>query len=134
MGYLTNGLSLRTLREANKRRLPKFKDAKGNIAHKNADGSDWSSAEWLQATVGELGELANILKKVRRGDFNENDVKKDIEDEFADILIYLDIWAMQHKVDLSRVVERKFNEVSRRVGADVFIDVDDWQSYDPKGN
>ncbi len=33
MGYLTNGLSFRTLRATNERRLPEFKNAHGEPAH-----------------------------------------------------------------------------------------------------
>lgn len=121
------GLSFATLREANRQRLPQFKDAQGRPAHKMADGSDWSPAEWGEAVTGELGELANLMKKVRRGDFDMNDpdtahkVQVDIAREFADIQTYLDIYAMQMGVDLGEATRMKFNEVSRRVGAQVFL-------------
>ncbi len=122
---MTNGLSFRTLREANKQRLPLFRDANGEICHKEPDGSDWSSADWLQATVGELGELANVLKKVRRGDYPIEKAMPEIRKEFADVLIYFDIFAMQFGINLGDAVREKFNEVSHRVGAAVFIGADD---------
>lgn len=68
MGYLTDGLTFNTLRQANKARLPTFKNAKGERAHSTDDGSDWSPAQWLQALVGEVGEFANLRKKYERGD------------------------------------------------------------------
>ena len=120
MSYLTKGLTFNALRYANTARLPVFKDAHGRIAHA-PDGSDWSIAEWLQATVGELGELANLLKKVKRGDLTMEQAQADIAREFADVATYLDIFAMRCGVDLGRAIETKFNEVSRRVDADVFI-------------
>lgn len=129
MGYLTNGLSFRTLREANINRLPQFRDAKGNLAHSHPTEGDWSPAEWLQATVGELGELANLMKKIRRGDFDIEDpaVAAEVRHELADVAIYLDILALQFDVDLGRAIREKFNIVSERVGAEVFIgDDDDW--------
>lgn len=122
-----NGLSFRTLREANKRRLPLFKDAQGRTAHALPDGSDWSPAEWGQAVLGELGELANLEKKIKRGDFDMDDpavakeVQNEVAREFADIVTYLDIYAMQRGVDLGEATRKKFNEVSRRVKANVFI-------------
>lgn len=61
MGYGTDGLTFNTLRGANMKRLPMFRDSKD-------DGSDWSPAQWLQAVTGELGEYANLRKKVERGD------------------------------------------------------------------
>ena len=125
MGYMTNGLSFRTLRDANEQRLPLFKNAQGETAHEKTDGSDWSIAEWLQAAVGEVGELANVLKKVRRGDLTMDEAKADISKELADVVIYWDILAKQLGVDLGEAVRQKFNEVSRRVGAQVFIGTDD---------
>lgn len=138
MGYpnMSKGLGLSTLREANLKRLPQFRDRQGRIAHAKPDGSDWSRAEWLQAVVGEVGELANLLKKVKRGDFTAEqmpEVEQEIQKEFADIVIYLDIFAAQCGVDLDRAVREKFNEVSRRVGATVFIGDDgDWHLRAPK--
>lgn len=127
MGYLTNGLSFRTLRNANLQRLPQFRDANGNLSHSHPTGADWSPAEWLQATVGELGELANLMKKIRRGDYDINDpeIAAEVRYELADVAIYLDILALQFGVDLGDAIREKFNIVSARVGAEVFIGHDD---------
>lgn len=127
MGYGTNGLSFRTLRNANLQRLPQFRDAQGNLSHSHPTGADWSPAEWLQATVGELGELANLLKKIRRGDFDRSDpaVLREVRHEIADVAIYLDLLALQFDVDLGEAVREKFNIVSDRVGAAVLIGTDD---------
>jgi NTP pyrophosphatase (non-canonical NTP hydrolase) len=131
MGYMTNGLSFRTLRAANEQRLPQFKDAKGRQAHSQSDGSDWSPADWMTASVGELGELANIMKKVRRGDLTIDEARPEMAKELADVVTYLDILAKQLDIDLGEAVREKFNEVSRRVGAAVFIGHDDdWHMYD----
>jgi NTP pyrophosphatase (non-canonical NTP hydrolase) len=128
MGYMTNGLTFNTLRAANKHRLPQFKDAQGRIAH-SQDGSDWSNAEWLQAMTGEVGELANVLKKVRRGDFTQQDKQQEIADELADIATYLDILAYRLGVDLGHAVINKFNRVSQRVGASTRIRSDGSDYY-----
>jgi len=64
MGYMTDGLTFRTLRNGNVKRLPLFKRKDGKPAHIKSDGSDWSPASWLQAIIGELGEYANLRKKV----------------------------------------------------------------------
>lgn len=126
MGYMTNGLTFNTLREANLQRLPEMKNRKGLPAHSEPDGSDWSIAEWLQAVVGELGELANILKKVKRGDFTKEEVHFDIASELADVQTYLDILSMRLGVDLGEATMRKWNEVSKRVGSKLRIDAEDW--------
>ena len=127
MGYMTNGLSFNTLREANKKRLPQFKNRKGKRAHSKKDGSDWTPAQWLQAVTGELGEYANLRKKFERGDIDQKEFKAQAEKELADVVTYLDILAMQLKIDLGQAVKEKFNEVSERVESDIYIgDDDDW--------
>lgn len=128
MSYLQNGLSFRTLREANKRRIPQFKNSKGLPAHSEPDGSDWSPAQWLQAVTGELGEYANIRKKYERGDLNEEEFIKQASKELADVQIYLDILAFRLGIDLGDATRDKFNEVSLRVGSNIYIKTheDDW--------
>lgn len=125
-------LSFNTLREANMKRIPQFRNAKGELAHSEPDGSDWSPAEWLQATVGELGELANMLKKVNRGDYSFEEGREAIAKEFADVAIYLDLFAYQFRIDLGEAVRKKFNEVSNRVNVPVYISqADAVCSHDP---
>ena len=119
-----NTLSFKTLTDANNKRLPLFKNSKGLPAHSKPDGSDWSHAEWLQAVIGELGEYANIMKKVQRGDLTMVEAKPSIEKELADVMTYFAILAQQLNIDLGQAVEDKFNEVSDRVKADVYISND----------
>ena len=126
MGYNTDGLTFNTLREGNIARLPLFKNSKGEIAHSKTDGSDWSRAEWLEAVVGELGEYANESKKYRRGDLNAAEFKTKATKELADVVIYIDILAMQLGIDLGQAVMEKWNEVSRRVGVNIYIDETGW--------
>ncbi|WP_153135147.1 MazG-like family protein [Paraburkholderia agricolaris] len=125
MGFHT-GLTFDALRGANTARLPQFKNALGEPAHSKADGSDWSLGEWVTAVTGELGEAANLIKKVRRGDLTIDEARADLAKEFADVVTYLDILAMQCGVDLGRATRDKFNEVSKRVGSNVELAGDDW--------
>ena len=122
MGYLTDGLTFNNLREANKTRLPQFKNSKGEPAHEKEDGSDWSLPEWMNAVAGELGEAANIIKKVRRGDMTLEEARASLAEEFADIVTYLDITAMQARINLGKATMDKFNKVSERVGNTVRLD------------
>ena len=138
MGYLTDGLTFNTLRQANKARLPTFKNAKGERAHSTDDGSDWSPAQWLQALVGEVGEFANLRKKYERGDITSEQYAVEAAKELADIQIYLDILATRcldtkdsaHPtgINLGRATIDKFNEVSKRVGSHIAIR-DDGSDY-----
>lgn len=57
--------------------------------------------------VGELGEFANILKKVRRGDFSLASAKGELDEELVDVFIYLLKIAGQFNVDLESGYENK---------------------------
>lgn len=115
-------LTFDALRAANVARIPKFRNARGEVCH-NAEGSDWPVERWFMALIGEVGELANLLKKIERGDYvGSMDVAQvEVAKEIADAQIYLDILAFRLGVNLGEATLAKFNEVSRRVGADVFI-------------
>jgi NTP pyrophosphatase (non-canonical NTP hydrolase) len=128
-----HSIEFRQLRAANECRLPQFKDRQGNPAHTMSDGTDWTPAEWIVAMVGEVGELAGVLKSCRRGDFGEHaksvlrdrlpagllpeETMRKIRNESADIVTYLDLFCYQFGIDLGAAVAEKFNEVSERVGA-----------------
>jgi len=116
-----DNLKFKTLRAANTLRLPKFRNRNGELCH-NEDGSDWSLNDWYTAASGELGELGNLLKKVRRGDLTLDKARPDIARELADVVCYLDILAKQCNIDLGRATWCKFNEVSARIHVNIFID------------
>jgi NTP pyrophosphatase (non-canonical NTP hydrolase) len=122
MGYMTNGLTFNTLRNGNIERLArteKFKECR-----------TWTRAEWLQALVGEVGELANYFKKIDRGDYTLAEKQVDVAKELADIQIYLDLLAYKCGVNLGEATMSKFNEVSVRVSSRVWIDAEDWHLKD----
>lgn len=110
-------LTFDALRIANTSRLPEFKNAKGEPAHSERDGSDWSLGEWMNAVLGELGEAANLIKKVQRGDLSIEEARSSIADELADVVTYLDLLAFRAGVDLGSAVEGKWNRISKRVGS-----------------
>jgi NTP pyrophosphatase (non-canonical NTP hydrolase) len=127
MGYLqSNGFVLTALREANKKRLPQFKNRRGEPAHSEPDGSDWKLSAWCNAVTGELGELANLIKKVERGDMTLDEARPAMAAEMADVLTYLDLLAFRSGVDLARATIEKFNEVSVRVGSNIRLSADGW--------
>ena len=88
----------------------------------------WSPSDWLTAVTGELGELASLLKMRNRerdglpgNKFSPTD--KQVADELADVLTYLDLLAAMLGIDLGRAAVEKFNEVSARVGFPDRIDL-----------
>lgn len=116
-----NPLTFIELRTANLKRLKIFKNSNGEPAHSELDGSDWSAADWLTATMGELGEAANNIKKVRRGDFTLEESREKISHELADTIIYLDLLANRLGIDLEQAVTKKWNLVSERIGSSLRI-------------
>lgn len=116
-----DSLTFAELRRANLQRLPLFKNRKGEPAHNQPDGSDWKLSAWSNATLGELGELANIIKKIERGDLTLDEARPLIAQELADTATYLDLLAFRAGVDLGEAVIDTFNKVSIRVGCDVFL-------------
>lgn len=130
--------SFATLRQANTLRLPTFKNKQGERAHSKDDGSDWSLAEWSNAMAGEVGEaaeahlmlaivrasgtVANITKKIGRGDMTLADAQKEIASELADVVTYADLLAFRAGVDLGAAILDKFNAVSTRVGSPVVLE------------
>ena len=130
MSYGTNGLTFNTLREANVKRLPEFKDAQGRICHPHEPGIEpgfnWDLSKWSNAILGELGEAANIIKKIERGDFPLHEARAELADELADVAIYLDLLAYRAGVNLGEVIMHKWNRTSAKVGCDIRIKADDW--------
>lgn len=112
-------LTFDQLRAANLARLPLFKNSLGEPAHSKPDGSDWSLGEWSNAVLGELGEAANIIKKIQRGDVSLIGAQLSLAKELADVQTYLDILAYQAGIDLGEATRAKWNEVSIRVGCDL---------------
>lgn len=78
--------------------------------------STWEVTDWGCAIAGEVGELCNLLKKIRRGD-EVNPVK--IQEEIADVVIYCDLLAAYLNFDLADAIIDKFNKTSDKLGSKV---------------
>jgi NTP pyrophosphatase (non-canonical NTP hydrolase) len=135
-------LTFDVLREANTRRLPLFKNRKGEPAHSEPDGSDWLFSAWANAAAGEFGEVAealldfmiftkvahhlgkgsDLIKKIERGDVTVEEKRDALADELADVVTYLDILAMRAGINLGEATIRKWNVVSERVDCPLRID------------
>lgn len=125
MGYMTDGLTFNTLRGGNTARLPEFRNNKGELSH-NDPNNEWSLNDWMTACVGELGEAANVLKKVRRGDLTLEEALPLLKQEFADVNIYLDIMSMKAGINLGEAIMETFNTKSEKVGSRVRLAADDY--------
>ena len=78
-------------------------------------GEDWSANDWFTAFIGEAGELANHLKKIRRGDYTLTDKFADIEKEYADTLVYFIYLGNKLGLDISEVFVTKWNIIGERL-------------------
>jgi NTP pyrophosphatase (non-canonical NTP hydrolase) len=84
----------------------------------------WSVADWSNALCGEAGELANVIKKLRRwenGLRGQNDPLPEAliamaAEELADVITYADLLATKLGIDLPLAIVDKFNAVSKRQG------------------
>lgn len=93
------------------------------------DLSDWSPSDWMVATMGELGEAANVLKKLNRerdgikGNKDTADVlRQKLARERGDTFIYLDLACQALGVDLGSVVIEVFDAKSREIGYPLLIE------------
>lgn len=84
---------------------------------------DWTESDWLVAILGELGEAANIQKKlnrVRDGIIGNKETVRELENklalEIADTYIYLDLFCQRVGIDLERAVNTAFEAKSKQIG------------------
>jgi NTP pyrophosphatase (non-canonical NTP hydrolase) len=85
----------------------------------------WSLSDWMTALTGEVGEAANIIKKLNRirdgvrgnnNNLTETQLREDLAEELADVAIYLDLLAQAAGFDLDRIREDKFKKTSEKIG------------------
>lgn len=83
----------------------------------------WSLSDWMTALAGELGEAANIVKKLNRvrdgipgNDKSPDQLRADLADELADTFIYLDLLAQAAGIDLPDALRSKFDKTSAKIG------------------
>lgn len=62
---------------------------------------------------GEAGELLNLLKKIKRGDFELN--KALVAEEAADVITYGFLLLSELGVDPEKVIMNKFEKVNKRL-------------------
>ena len=60
--------------------------------------SDWSLSDWMTELVGEVGEAANVLKKLNRirdgipgNKASEEELRAQFRRELGDVFVYLDL-------------------------------------------
>jgi NTP pyrophosphatase (non-canonical NTP hydrolase) len=85
--------------------------------------SSWSLSDWMTALAGEVGEAANIIKKLNRfrdgipGNIETpRQLQSQLAEELADVAIYLDLLAQAAGFDLEKIRNEKFAKTSLKIG------------------
>src|SRR5947209_8016969 len=83
----------------------------------------WSLSDWMTATLGELGEAANIVKKLNRvrdgvpgNKETEADLRAKLKREVGDTFVYLDLMAQAAGFTIEEAAREVFNSKSNEIG------------------
>ena len=68
----------------------------------------------LVSLTGEVGETANIVKKIVRGDFKLGEKKEELTEEITDVFIYLLKLSYQLNIDLEKAYIDKMKKNRER--------------------
>jgi|SRR5215467_3328366 len=87
--------------------------------------NSWSLSDWMTALAGEVGEAANIIKKLNRvrdgmerfNDATEGQLRNKLAKELGDAACYLDLLCQAAGFDLGTLMIVTFNEVSKKYNA-----------------
>lgn len=85
--------------------------------------SGWSTSDWITATMGELGEAANVVKKLNRyrdgvpgNKVSEAELRDQLRKELGDVFVYLDLMAQSLGFSIADAAAEVFNSKSREIG------------------
>ena len=114
-------LTFKKLSEINLKRAKRW--------HKTDNLNDWSISDWAVAAAGEMGEICNVVKKLRRIEsqyIGINDKDRQIKDnkhaieeigkEIADTVLYLNLLSIRCGLSLEEEIINKFNQTSDKYG------------------
>jgi NTP pyrophosphatase (non-canonical NTP hydrolase) len=90
--------------------------------------TDWSVSDWLVAVLGELGEAANVVKKLNRvrdgvagNKETEAELQVKLVRELADAFIYLDLTFQRLGLRTEEVVREVFNAKSEQINSPIRV-------------
>lgn len=88
----------------------------------------WSTSDWMTALVGEVGEAANVVKKLNRvrdgvpgNKVGEAELRAQLRKELGDVFVYLDLLAQSLGFSIAEAAVEVFNAKSEQIGYQVFI-------------
>src|SRR5262245_4404894 len=79
----------------------------------------WSTSDWMTALVGEVGEAANVVKKLNRyrdgvpgNKVSEEELRSMLRKELGDVFVYLDLTAQSLGFSIAEAAREVFNAKS----------------------
>lgn len=85
--------------------------------------SGWSTSDWMTAMVGEVGEAANVVKKLNRyrdgvpgNKVPEAELRDQLRRELGDVFVYLDLMAQSLGFSIADAAAEVFNAKSAEIG------------------
>ncbi len=86
----------------------------------------WSASDWMTALVGEIGEAANVIKKLNRvrdgipGNKASPELLRDqLRKELGDVFVYLDLLCQAHGFSVAEAAVEVFNAKSDELGCPI---------------
>lgn len=83
----------------------------------------WSTSDWMTALVGEVGEAANVVKKLNRyrdgvpgNKVPEAELRDMLRRELGDVFVYLDLMAQSLGFSIADAAIEVFNAKSTDIG------------------
>lgn len=83
----------------------------------------WSTSDWMTAMVGEVGEAANVVKKLNRcrdgvpgNKVTEAELREMLRKELGDVFVYLDLMAQSLGFSIADAAVEVFNSKSAEIG------------------
>jgi len=90
----------------------------------------WTTSDWFLALLGELGEAANIAKKLNRvrdgipgNKLSKQKLEEMLRNELGDSFVYLDLLAQSLGVKIGEAAADVFNAKSRELGCPIQMHV-----------
>lgn len=88
----------------------------------------WSTSDWMTALVGEVGEAANVVKKLNRyrdgvpgNKISEGELRDQLRKELGDVFVYLDLMAQALGFKIEHAAVEVFNAKSADIGCPIQI-------------
>lgn len=83
----------------------------------------WSASDWMTATVGEIGEAANVIEKLNRyrdgvpgNKQTEQELRDQLRKELGDVFVYLDLLCQSLGFNIADAATEVFNAKSIEIG------------------